>query len=77
LTVLRIRFVHGCQVNDKISDLPIKLILVDVPFRATAAGNVHVVINQRDSGEILCAFDGGLVVRVADELGVIISTLSS
>lgn len=47
-------------------------ILVDIPFGTIATENVHVGIYQGNSLEILCAFDGGPVVGIADELSVVI-----
>jgi len=51
LAVLSIRYRHSCQIYYEVSDLTIKLVLVDVPLSAVSVRNIWVGIDQGDAAE--------------------------
>jgi hypothetical protein len=74
--VLR-RIRHYRKVEDEVTDLAVELILVDVPFLAVGVGNVHVGVKKRYPGKIGGPYDNRSIIWISDELGVIVSILSS
>lgn len=44
LSVISIAKIHECEVENKVPDLTIELVLIDVPLVAIAAGDVNVSV---------------------------------
>lgn len=63
---------HIPQIKHKVSNLSEKLILVDIPFRSRASGNVWIRVDESDPCESITTFDRGRVVGISDELCVVI-----
>lgn len=64
---------HRSQIYDEVSNLAIKLILVDIPFSAVASRNIRIVVNESDSREVGVALDNRLIIWIANKLSIVIS----
>lgn len=62
--------ITGCNVDDKVPNLAIEIVLISVPI--DAAGSVWVRINNGDTREAGCCFDCRKCDRIANKLGIII-----
>ena len=61
--------ITGSNVNDKVPHLPIEIVLIGVPV---AVGPIWVGIDNSDTSEAGCCFDGGKGNGVADKLSIIV-----
>ena len=62
---------HSSKVNDKVLDLAIKLVLVDVPFGTISIWNIDVRINKCNACKCRQTFNGWSVVGISNKLGIV------
>lgn len=64
---------HCGQIYNEVSDLAIKLILIDIPLGAIATRNVRIVVYESDSREGSVPLDDRLIIWIANKLSIVIS----